>query len=532
MASTTHLLQSQFLSTYEAHLPSGQIWITCFDFCEMTYLSSTGEIIDSMVLPYCNGISESGLTVVTPGLAYRHHKRHETGNGGSLAEWVTCDQDWNPLIATHLFRNLPVMYPICIGRISAGGWGGGSYSPRTNQHQTPFAGYIHLVSETATITIAGQRDRIGNWQPTPVSQTLAVEAHELCHANQEWNILQEQTMQSGHSVQERPRTHEESPWDKTSQARSFVRAIGFTRDDHGRWRLPASSRFRDWYGGGLGGWASPLELAAELCRAHFMSKLNPHYRIDRLHRQIGRGLSEDVMSWLEEYVWVLPLHVADESADSSSAYRRPILVKQVDNENRKLIMSQLVDAAGDPISEANVGAQHEAGTDIEQVTDVDGSFTFAGPSRGSYRLYAWIDGCLVNYKHGGATGLASETTRIVVGESDGAVLRFQLAKGMCETIVSGRLLNADGSPRAKVPVWAWDGQLTGHAYTRLDGSFSFAVPENGSYRLSASVDDCLIFYGTRGPTNSHNNATQVAISGADVTDIEFRLPRAPSTFCD
>ena len=196
------------------------------------------------------------------------------------------------------------------------------------------------------------------------------------------------------------------------------------------------------------------------------------------------------------------------------------------------VIGTLLDADGKPLVGVQVSAQPNNGTSSGAQTDSDGLFAITVSESGQYRVYTWIDGCNIYYRLGGATGSHQQATQIRVSDSNVTGLTFQLASGMCVHRISGKLLNADGTPKSGPWVSAHGTAGSGGVSAGSDGSFSFAVPASGSYRLSVWIDDCSIYRGSRGPTNNRNSARQVTVSNADITDIEFRLPEDPSTFCN
>ncbi len=196
------------------------------------------------------------------------------------------------------------------------------------------------------------------------------------------------------------------------------------------------------------------------------------------------------------------------------------------------IAGVLLDADGNGLNNISVNAQDDAGRNVADRTAADGSFSINVSNPGSYRVYEWVDGCLVNYMSGGATGSRDQATPVEIADSDVTGVHFQLVEGLCEQRVSGELLNADGSPRSGQWVTAWGSAGAGGAWTTVDGSFSFAVPSEGSYRLATWFDGCRILFGSEGPTISLDDPNRVHVSDADITGIEFLLPEEPASFCD
>ena len=197
------------------------------------------------------------------------------------------------------------------------------------------------------------------------------------------------------------------------------------------------------------------------------------------------------------------------------------------------ISGVVVDTEGNGLDGIQVGALPEqVGPRAWHRVEKGGSFSITLPLPGSYRVSAHIEGCRVYYRRNGATTKRNEAELLEVSDSDISGIRMQLSDGMCELRMSGKLLNADGSPRSGLWVNAWSDAGSGGAWTGDDGSFSFIVPSKGSYRLSVWISGCDIHHGSHRATTNHNSAVQIVVSNADITGIEFRLPENPATFCD
>ena len=164
-------------------------------------------------------------------------------------------------------------------------------------------------------------------------------------------------------------------------------------------------------------------------------------------------------------------------------------------------------------------------------TQQDGNFVLTVPEPGTYRVRLNIGSCSIQYR-GVSSSASPSQAWIEVNRSDVSDVRFVVPAQMCELRMFGKLLNADGSPRSGQWVSASGNAGNGGAQAGADGSFSFAVPGKGSYRLSVWIDGCSIYRGSRGPTKNWNSARQVTVSNADITGLEFRLPEDPSTFCN
>ena len=196
------------------------------------------------------------------------------------------------------------------------------------------------------------------------------------------------------------------------------------------------------------------------------------------------------------------------------------------------ITGQLLDSNGVPIPDVSVWANSDDGGHGSAGTDSDGRFSVAISEPGRFRVAARIDGCTVFHRRGGVTSLWDRATLVRVSSKDVSDITLQLADGMCERRISGRLLNPDGSPHANQWVRASGRQGSGGAHSGADGSFAFAVPASGTFLLETDFAECRIRHSNRGPTEHWNSAAQIRVSNADVTGIEFRLPEDPATFCD
>ena len=195
------------------------------------------------------------------------------------------------------------------------------------------------------------------------------------------------------------------------------------------------------------------------------------------------------------------------------------------------ITGQLLDAEGNGIANTSVFANADSANAGAQ-TDADGSYSISVPSAGTYRVSTRIDGCNVYYRDGGVTGRHDRATQIRVRDESIEGIDLNIPTDLCIYRISGRLLSADGSPRSSQWVTVSSNSGSGGAQTDSDGSFSFAVPSPGSYRVSVWIDGCSIYRGSRGPTRNWSSTSTIRVSNADVTGIEFRLPENPSTFCN
>ena len=195
------------------------------------------------------------------------------------------------------------------------------------------------------------------------------------------------------------------------------------------------------------------------------------------------------------------------------------------------ISGRLIDSGGNDIADQRVYADSDA-LRVSANTDSEGNFRIAVPESGEYRMYAFLDGCLVYYRQGEATALRSQRSLILTTEDDVHGIVFQLPAGICDLRISGMLINADGSPRTGIYVRGYGDAGTGGAWPAADGSFSFAVPGPGVYTMRVTVDDCKIYYAGDGEVGTETLHRTINVSNADITGIEFRLPEDPASVCN
>ena len=193
------------------------------------------------------------------------------------------------------------------------------------------------------------------------------------------------------------------------------------------------------------------------------------------------------------------------------------------------ISGRVLDENGNGIAEADMWAE-EGETWVWTETEADGSFKLTIPESGRYTVQVNANGCNLYYRAQGATAQSDRATKLRVQDEpiDGIVI--QVPQGMCVHSISGRLLNADGSPVTDERVNANSTNGRGSTAVGIDGSFSILVPSNGSYRLYV-WDGCAIYLGSRGATKNRNSAKQFRVNNADVTGIEFVLPENLGAFC-
>lgn len=195
------------------------------------------------------------------------------------------------------------------------------------------------------------------------------------------------------------------------------------------------------------------------------------------------------------------------------------------------ITGWLLHSSGEGIKHVDISAvadDYRAGAR----TDATGRFSVALTAAGVYGLETWINGCFLYYGNDGATGMGRERKTVSVTEHDVSGLLFQLQPDMCTLRISGRLLNADGTPRTDNWIGASGESGRGADWPAEDGTFSFAVPGPGVYDMSVTVDGCEIYYAGNGKSGAKSERRSFTITSSDITGIEFRLPQDPASVCN
>ncbi|MYE07130.1 MAG: carboxypeptidase regulatory-like domain-containing protein [Chloroflexi bacterium] len=195
------------------------------------------------------------------------------------------------------------------------------------------------------------------------------------------------------------------------------------------------------------------------------------------------------------------------------------------------ITGWLLDQDGEAIrnNPVNVVADDQR---LEVRTDSTGRFRVGLTRAGQLYVYSWLDGCLLYFGDQAATGKWHERKIIDLSERDVSGLRFQLQPDMCTLRISGKFLNADGSPRTDTWVGASGESGRGGDWPAGDGTFSFAVPGPGVYNMWVTVEGCEIYYAGHGKTGAKSETRSFNLTRADVTGVEFRLPEDPASVCN
>ena len=192
---------------------------------------------------------------------------------------------------------------------------------------------------------------------------------------------------------------------------------------------------------------------------------------------------------------------------------------------------RLVNADGIGLEGVNIYAQADADP-IGTFTDTGGYFTLPLSEPGVYALYGFLDGCVFDYRDASATGILRAGTPITVSDSHVDRILVRIPEDFCVLRVSGRILNADGSPVTMIWVGASGDFGAGGQFPSSDGEFSFLVPLAGAYNLWVTIDNCAVYYAGDGAAGNELESRVLNLLRSDVAGIEFRLPENPSSVCE
>ena len=248
-------LQARFLSRYEAGVPAGRMHASCFDICTFEYASSAGAAYDSRCRDAASTLSDSA------------------NDASSL-----CTREFDPRLAESVLPILPIRPDLCIVRVEF------EAEPEAwrDRYETGVSGILIQQYDEAPFERLDETwwEIYPNRQPfvlltSPVNPperraagvralSLHAEAHELCHANQEWMLLQ-----SMNRFRRVPASFDEW-WLASEAGLAFVKAAGFEQAADGSWSLAPRYRahYRFVYGADR-----PAELAAELCAVHLLERI-------------------------------------------------------------------------------------------------------------------------------------------------------------------------------------------------------------------------------------------------------------------
>ena len=307
-------LTHDFVERYDAFVPPGTLWATCFQLCEFEYLDPATNYPCRTVDEIRRGIPPGTATSLSI---------------GRIDHAVPCTDDWHPVVARDVLPILPLLPETCILR---------EIHPREPEiagfmvaHFRPYwtvEGRVMLPKNASLIAVWGPPEYVALEAPYVAleaprggirnhTQYVSKEVHELCHVNQFWQIAQ--GLRTDIVVWQGVGPNRHVWWD-SEPGREFVRLSGFIRSDDGTYSLPPNSVYRDVYS------TDPLELAAVLCTEYIIDRLGvpskyawmtwdtdtklyamrPSYPVDF---DTAKYLTPEIREWIE--TWMVLPDIAD-----------------------------------------------------------------------------------------------------------------------------------------------------------------------------------------------------------------------------
>ena len=221
----------------------------------------------------------------------------------------------------------------------------------------------------------------------------------------------------------------------------------------------------------------------------------------------------------------------------SDANATDILIRVPTGTCAHRIIGNVTKADGEPLADTRISACREVDDRCVEGagrrTNDNGTFAVTVPAAGAYRLSFSLNGCSIYYRAGSLTTRQTEASRINVTEAESPSLQLRVPEGVCTFRISGRLVDANGTPLAERWIHArgLDGSWSAIS-TDADGRFEIRVPSDGAYHFDFPLQykPSYCHYDFAGQDlGSPNNP--VRVSGADVTGVELRLPGTVEELC-
>lgn len=255
-------LNAPFHRKYADTIPASTIWVKCIDMIEHVY----------------------GY-----GLLNEQQKQEVDAKDKMVdfarVDFSDCGDYWQQQTRDDVLPVIPTPQNICLTYTT--GHGGGLYVQGLTQYLDAI---LHVVKPHVAVVRSGY-----------IGPDLVLEWHELCHANQSWNLVKYNT--GSDLLEASTASHPEHRWYMTEQGRSFIDLFGFQQDQQGGWLLSDDDNAYDGLHNSDYYTSDPQELSAELCAGYLMTKAQVQQDWTEYYAPY---LTDEVIAWLEQYVFVLP----------------------------------------------------------------------------------------------------------------------------------------------------------------------------------------------------------------------------------
>ena len=263
-------LNNNFNNLYKDNIPPSVIWVKCIDMINHVY--GYGLLTDE----------EKKKADAHPKGVVVDFSGHEV-----FGIFPRCGDLWQQKTRDYVFPILPIPQKTCLKY--ADGDGGGLYNHGLSKHWGGFwNGSSMIYYFNPYVAVYRNKDALHD---------LHKEWHELCHANQYWNLAKYNT---NSDFLESSNIHPNDMWHISEQGLNFIEYTGYQKNEQGEWFLPSNSSFNTLYDYFI---SDPRELSAEMCAGYLMTKAQLDQGWIDFHKPY---LTDEAVEWLEKYVFVLP----------------------------------------------------------------------------------------------------------------------------------------------------------------------------------------------------------------------------------
>ena len=197
-----------------------------------------------------------------------------------------CGDHWRQETREYVLPILPILQNTCLIYLDPDKYAGGGAN---------IGGLLFFWKSIAHFT----RPSVLVTKYETATSALNVEFHELCHANQSWNVVKYSANYS--SLKPLTINNTNRVWHLSEQGREFIALAGFQKDENGEWSwsLVGDSI----YDASMNYTRNPKELSADVCAGYLMKKAQISQDWNRYYEPY---LTDEAVEWLERYVFVLP----------------------------------------------------------------------------------------------------------------------------------------------------------------------------------------------------------------------------------
>ena len=178
-----------------------------------------------------------------------------------------------------------------------------------------------------------------------------------------------------------------------------------------------------------------------------------------------------------------------------------------------------------------VRADGEEGN-VQVSTRSSGDFTVTLPGPGRYRISAAVDACTVYYDADGVTGSRDLSARVDSRGSGLESVDILVPEDVCVDL-RGRVVAPSSNESQRIWLNLHNDEVSMWRWSSPDGMFTFKVRAGASYELSHWSGSCRMYYAGNGiVSNAPQEPLMIATKETAGTEIVFRLPEDPASFCD